>query len=144
MQIQPKVDVESITVGSHESSYTSGEVLKGMDTTNAKHPTPYAFYYRYLNQVIKNRLANEMTIGLTPLIAKRLQQTFRKTVLFPENVMAVPKSVVTVTPGIQVSTPQNTGRVHIHSYRKWLSKIKLLLATLRVLIFFVKIPTFLD
>jgi len=52
--------------------------------------------------VIKGRLAEEMAVSFAPLIAMRLAQELKPTVLFPTKSMAVPKTNAYIAPGIQV------------------------------------------
>lgn len=103
MEIQPKINADSITFSHHESMYTNEEVLKELNNENTEVPKPYAYYYKYLNNVIKAHLANEMAASFMPLIAKRLQQTLAEAILFPMNNIEVPKTNVNVIPGVQVS-----------------------------------------
>lgn len=85
----------------HESVYTNDDVLNELENQYDV-PKPYAYYYNYLNEVIKNRLANEMAFSIKPLIAKRLEQLLNSAVLFQTNNLEVPKAIVNVAPGIQV------------------------------------------
>lgn len=103
LKIQPEIDGQTITYNYHESIYSNDEVLKELQIGNADVPKPYAYYYNYLNKVIKDRLANEMAISFIPLISKRLEQLLRPTVLFPIKNMMVPNANAIITPGIRVS-----------------------------------------
>jgi len=69
---------------------------------NAQSTTPFDFYYNYLNKVIKARVAEEIAVSFAPLIAMRIAQELRSTVLFPQKSMAVPKTKTYIAPGIQV------------------------------------------
>lgn len=104
MEFQPQIDRESITFGNHESVYTNEEVMKQLNFNDnaAEVSKPYIFYYNYLNQIIKARLANEMAVSFAPLIAKRFEQTISKFVLFPTENVKVPKANTNIAPGIQV------------------------------------------
>lgn len=82
--------------------YTNEEVLKELTNENAQIQKPYAYYYKYLNEVIKKRLANEMIISFMPLIAKRFEQILSTAVLYPTIDLAVPNAYGNVAPGIQV------------------------------------------
>jgi len=77
------------------------EVLNEL-SENTQFKKPYVYYYNYLNKVIKGRLAEEMAVSFTPLIAMRLAQELKSTVLFPTKSMAVPKTNAYIAPGIQV------------------------------------------
>lgn len=103
LQIQPEIDAKSITFNYHESIYSNDEVLKGLKSGNADVPKPYAYYYNYLNKIIKDRLANEMVISFMPLIAKRLELLLKPATLFPTKDMIVPNANAIITPGVRVS-----------------------------------------
>lgn len=104
MEFQPQIDGESITFGNHESVFTNEEVMKGLDLNDnaAEVSKPYAFYYNYLNHVIKARLANEIAVSFTPLVAKHFEQIFNASVLFPEKDVKIPKANTNIVPGVQV------------------------------------------
>jgi len=77
------------------------EVLNEL-SENTQFKKPYVYYYNYLNKVIKGRLAEEMAVSFAPLIAMRLAQELKPTVLFPTKSVAVPKTKAYIAPGIQV------------------------------------------
>lgn len=103
LQIQPKLYAKSITFNYHESIYSNDETLKELKTGNTQVPKPYIYYYNYVNEVVKERLANEMTISFMPLIAKRLEQLLKPAILFPTNDMIVPNANAIISPGVRVS-----------------------------------------
>lgn len=102
LEIRPEIDVDTITFNHHESLYTNEEVLKELTNENVEVQKPYAYYYKYLNEVIKQRLANEMTISFMPLIAKRFEQVLSTAVLYPTTDLVVPNAYGNIAPGIRV------------------------------------------
>lgn len=101
LDVQPEIDAKLITFRRHESMYTNDDVLNELENQYDV-PKPYAYYYNYLNEVIKHRIANEMAVNFKPLIAKRLEQLLNSAVLFQSNDLEVPKAIVNVAPGVQV------------------------------------------
>jgi len=77
------------------------EVLNEL-SENSQFKKPHVYYHNYLNKIIKGRLAEEMAVSFAPLIAMRLAQELKPTVLFPTKSMAVPKTNTYIAPGIQV------------------------------------------
>lgn len=103
MEIYPEIDGnEAITFSQHESMYTNEEVLKNLQRDQYDVLKPYAYYYNYLNGVIKNRIAKALTVSFRPLIAKRLVQKLNAAVMFPTKDTQIPKSHANIAPGIQV------------------------------------------
>ncbi|CAI6360836.1 unnamed protein product [Macrosiphum euphorbiae] len=100
MENRPQIDSKSLMFGHHESTFTNMEVLNEL-SGNTQFQKPYVYYYNYLNKVIKGRLAEEMAVSFAPLIAMRLAQELKSTVLFPTKSMAVPKTNAFIAPGIQ-------------------------------------------
>jgi len=101
METRPEIDSKSLKFGHHESTFTNMEVLNEL-SENTKFEKPYVYYFNYLNKVVKGRLAEEMAVSFAPLIAMRLAQELKPTVLFPTKSMAVPKAHAYIAPGVQV------------------------------------------
>jgi len=78
------------------------EVLNELKSRNDQFEEPYTYYYNYLNKIIKRRLTEEMAVSFAPLVAMRIAQELRSTVLFPTRTMVVPKNNAYIAPGIQV------------------------------------------
>ncbi|XP_060854661.1 uncharacterized protein LOC132932353 [Rhopalosiphum padi] len=101
METRPEIDSNSLTFGHHESAFTNMEVLNELKSRNDQFEKPYTYYYNYLNKIIKRRLTEEMAVSFAPLVAMRIAQELRSTVLFPTRTMVVPKNNAYIAPGIQ-------------------------------------------
>lgn len=103
LEIQPEINATTITFSDHEAVYSNEDILNELTDQNTGVQKPYSYYFSYVNDVIKDRLAKEMTIKFKPLIARRFEQILTQAILFPTKEMQMPNSNVNVDPEIQVS-----------------------------------------
>ncbi|KAF0772815.1 Uncharacterized protein FWK35_00003629, partial [Aphis craccivora] len=99
METRPEIDSKWLTFGYQESAFSNMEVLNEL-SGNDQFKKPYIYYHNYLNKVIKNRLAEEMAVSFAPLVAMRLAQELKPTVLFPTKSMVIPKTNTYIASGI--------------------------------------------
>lgn len=103
METQQEIGAAAITCDQLESMYTDeGLVLKELKNENGESLRARDYYSNYLNNVIKDRLAKELAVSFTPLIAKYLEQKLHSAVLLPTVVVQLPQFIETVAPGVQV------------------------------------------